>query len=111
VCQLLDIIIFVPYNLFKLFLVHKISIYEYTYENTKKKWKKEKEKEFQANWAGGILAQRARGRVAGGPLGPPAGEQCRDGVGAAPWARAHVQEGGEADDIRRRGEPIRLDRW
>jgi hypothetical protein len=29
VCQLLYIIIFVPYNLFKLFLVHKISIYIY----------------------------------------------------------------------------------
>jgi hypothetical protein len=57
---LLDIIIFVPYNFFKLFLVHKISIYEYIYENRKKKWKKEKEKEFRANWAGGILAQRAR---------------------------------------------------
>jgi hypothetical protein len=43
---LLDIIIFVPYNFFKLFLVHKISTYEYIYENRKKKWKKEKEKEF-----------------------------------------------------------------
>jgi hypothetical protein len=41
---LLDIIIFVPYNLFRLFLVHKISIYVYIYiyENRKKKWKKEK---------------------------------------------------------------------
>jgi hypothetical protein len=64
---LLDIIIFVPYNLFRLFLVHKISIYVYIYENRKKKWKKEKEKEFHTNWAGGILAQRAR---AGGPVGP-----------------------------------------
>jgi hypothetical protein len=36
----------VPYNLFKLFLVHKISVneYIYIYENKKKKWKKEKKK-------------------------------------------------------------------
>jgi hypothetical protein len=43
----------VPYNLFKLFLVHKISIYKYIYEIRKKKWKKEKEREFSANWAEG----------------------------------------------------------
>jgi hypothetical protein len=62
VCQLLYIIVFVPYNLFKLFLVHKISayiyiyIYIYIYENGKRK----KKKEFSASWAGGgggILAQ------------------------------------------------------
>jgi hypothetical protein len=40
----LIIIIFVPYNLFKLFLVHKISVYKYIYENGKKNWKKEKRK-------------------------------------------------------------------
>jgi hypothetical protein len=34
----------VPYNLFKLFFVHKISAYKYIYENGKKKWEKEKEK-------------------------------------------------------------------
>jgi hypothetical protein len=38
------IIIFVPYNLFKLFLVHKISVYKYIYENGKNNWKKEKRK-------------------------------------------------------------------
>jgi hypothetical protein len=49
----------VPYNLFKLFLVHKISaykyiyIYIYIYENGKKKWEKKKEKGIHARWAGG----------------------------------------------------------
>jgi hypothetical protein len=46
VCQLLYLIIFVPYNLFKLFLVHKIAAYKYIYENRKRKWEKEKEKWF-----------------------------------------------------------------
>jgi hypothetical protein len=43
----------VPYDLFKLFLVHKISAYKYIYENGKKKWEKKKEKGFLASWAGG----------------------------------------------------------
>jgi hypothetical protein len=82
VCQLLYIIIFVPYDLFKLFLVHKISIYKYIYENGKKKWKKEKEKEFLASWTGGILAQRARARARGGRLStrPASGERRWDGT-------------------------------
>jgi hypothetical protein len=42
----------VPYNLFKLFLVHKISAYEYIYENGEK-WEKKKEKGFLASWARG----------------------------------------------------------
>jgi hypothetical protein len=43
----------VPYDLFKLFLVHEISAYNYIYENGKKKWEKKKEKGFLASWAGG----------------------------------------------------------
>jgi hypothetical protein len=39
----------VPYNLFRLFLVHKISIYAYVYENRKKKWKRKKKRNFHAN--------------------------------------------------------------
>jgi hypothetical protein len=35
---------FVPYNLFRLFLVHKISIYAFLYENRKRKRGKEKGK-------------------------------------------------------------------
>jgi hypothetical protein len=42
----LYLIIFVPYNLFKLLLVHKISAYKYIYENGKKKWEKKKERDF-----------------------------------------------------------------
>jgi hypothetical protein len=63
---LLDIIIFVPYNLFRLCLVHKISIYVYIYENRKNKWKKEEEKEFHANWAGGGFWPSERGRARAG---------------------------------------------
>jgi hypothetical protein len=45
---------------------------------------KEKEKEFSANWARGILAQRARAR-AGGPAGPRRSGAARaDTVGAGP---------------------------
>jgi hypothetical protein len=74
VCPLLYLIIFVSYNLFKLFLVYKISTYKYICENGKKNWEKEKEKEFQVNWAeGGISAwsgagARRRGQM--GPVGP-----------------------------------------
>jgi hypothetical protein len=39
---LLDIIIFVPYNLCRLFLVHKISTYVYIYKYGKRKRKKKK---------------------------------------------------------------------
>jgi hypothetical protein len=49
----------VPYNLFKLFLVHKISAYKYIYENGEKKTGKEKEKEFLASWAGDGAVARA----------------------------------------------------
>jgi hypothetical protein len=56
----------VPYSLFKLFLVHKISAYNYIYENGKKKWEKKKRREFLLATSGGeILAHpgtSARGR-------------------------------------------------
>jgi hypothetical protein len=65
VCQLLYIIIFVPYNLFKLFLVHKISVYKYICENGKKNWKKEKEKEFSASWVRGDFGPVSEGARAG----------------------------------------------
>jgi hypothetical protein len=51
----------VPYNLFKLFLVHKISAYKFICENGKKKWEKEKENEFQVNRVGGISAWSGAG--------------------------------------------------
>jgi hypothetical protein len=48
VCHFLYLVIFVPYSLFKLFLVHKISAYNYIYI-----WEKKKEKGIPACWAGG----------------------------------------------------------
>ena len=100
-CQLLYIIIFVPYNLFKLFLVHKISAYKYICENGKKKWEKEKEKEFQANWVEGDFGPVGRGRAASWPIGPRRPTRSRDGaadaVGVGPRAR-------EGKGRRRQGE-------
>jgi hypothetical protein len=81
----------VPYNLFKLFLGHKISAYKFIYENGKKKWEKEKENEFQVNRTRGILARsgagaRRRGQMGlDGPRG--AGDDAADVVGAGPRAR------------------------
>jgi hypothetical protein len=100
----------VPYNLFKLFSVHKISIYKYIYENRKKKWEKEKEREFSASWAGGILAQQARAR-AGGPADPRrSGATRADAVGASP--RVSERRGVTAWSGRQGGavEPVGLDR-
>jgi hypothetical protein len=87
VCKFLYLIIFVPYNLFRLFLVHKISAYKYIYENGEKKWEKKKRKEFPASWAGG-----------GGDFGPP-GASARGGVLVAQLAQPRGSDGGG----RRRG--------
>jgi hypothetical protein len=83
----------VPYNLFKLFLVHKISAYNYIYENGKKKWEKKKEREFLLAGPRGDFGPpgreraRARGRRPTRPIsGEDDGERCR---GAGP----HVSEG------------------
>ena len=79
---MLDIIIFVPYNLFRLFLVHNISTFVYIYRKRKKE--KEKERDFLASWAEGHFGPAERGRArkrAGGPLGPPVG----NGAGMARW--------------------------
>jgi hypothetical protein len=46
VCQVFKYYYYVPYNLFGLFLVHKISIYAYVYENRKKEMEKGKIKGF-----------------------------------------------------------------
>jgi hypothetical protein len=71
VCQVLNIIILCSLIYLDYFLVHKISIYAFIYENRKKKW--EKEKDFLTNWAlGGFRpSQGARAATrAGGPAGP-----------------------------------------
>jgi hypothetical protein len=51
-----------PNNLFKLFLVHKISVYKYIWKNGKKKWEKKKKKDFLSLWAGGVFGPPGRGR-------------------------------------------------
>jgi hypothetical protein len=74
----------VPYNLFKLFLVHKISVYKYIYENGKRVGKGKKKRNSQLAGIGGISAQRARA-WAGGPAGPRrSGASRADVVGAGP---------------------------
>jgi hypothetical protein len=77
VCQVFKYYYYVPYNLFGLFLVHKISIYAYVYENKKRNGKRKKKRVFPANWAGGISAQQRRARAAGGPAGPRVRERRR----------------------------------
>jgi hypothetical protein len=80
----------VPYNLFKLFLVHKISAYKYIYENGKRK----KKRNSQLAEPGGNFgpAERGRARGAGGPLGPPAGDGA---VSVGPRARGRGADGVE----------------
>jgi hypothetical protein len=74
----------------------------------KRNGKREKEKKFPANWTGGeILAQRARASAR--PRGQ-ADHSARQRGNGAGMARAHVPEGGEADNVKRGGEPIGLDR-
>jgi hypothetical protein len=94
-----------PNNLFKLFLVHKISAYKYIWENEKKKWEKKKKKDFLSLWAGGIFGPLGRGRSRGRGWRPScAGETAGDGT----EARAHQpgrEEGadGVGDNGGRRG--------
>jgi hypothetical protein len=78
----------VLYNLFRLFLVHKISAYKHICENGEKKWEKKKEKVFLASWARGgdfgPLGASARARLR--PSWPSC-EGATAGNGAV--ARAH----------------------
>jgi hypothetical protein len=82
----------VPYSLFRLFLVHKISAYNCIYENGKKKWEKKKEKGIPACWAGREILAHPGASTVGGPAGPSARETAGDGA----VARAHTsaREGG-----------------
>jgi hypothetical protein len=93
VCHFLYLIILVPYNLFGLFLVHKISAYKYIYENGENKWEKKKKKEIPASWAGGISAHPGASALARARLrpscGPWAGRRRRC-VGATASLRAHT---------------------
>jgi hypothetical protein len=85
---------FLPYNLFRLFLVHKISIYAFIYENRKRKKKKEKRKGFSVSWApvGNSVEPKARAHPRGrsAQLGPLRGTaRGGDVVGTDP----HTSEG------------------
>jgi hypothetical protein len=64
----------------------------------KRNGKREKKRNSKLTGPGGILTQRARASAR--PRGQAA-RQRRNGAGMAPWARAHVPEGGEADGVRR----------
>jgi hypothetical protein len=98
----------VPYDLLKLFLVHKISAYKYIYENGKKKWGKKKRVFLLAGPERGVFSAQpsasARAGTAGGPLGPSTGETAGNGV----VARAHMP--GRGRGLTARGRPGRLDR-
>jgi hypothetical protein len=76
----------VPYNLFRLFLVHKISIYAFLYENRKRKRGKKKEKGFWIARPGGFRPGRARVHGA-----------------AAEWAQTAHEERGRRGGCRGRG--------
>jgi hypothetical protein len=88
------LLFFVSYNLFKLFLVHKISAYNYICENGKKKWEKEKEKEFQVNRAGGISAWSGAGARAVAANWAQTAHEERGTARWTLWARAHAPEKG-----------------
>jgi hypothetical protein len=103
----------VPYNLFKLFLVHKISAYKCICENGKKKWEKEKEKEFQVNRAGGDFGLVGRGHAASRSNGPrrPMRSRGRHGRrhGSGPTrqrGRGETASGGRRRAVRGGGEPV-----
>jgi hypothetical protein len=50
----------VPFNLFKLILVHKISAYKYICENGKKKWERKKKRKSRLTGPGGFRPGRVR---------------------------------------------------
>jgi hypothetical protein len=112
VCQLLYLIIFVPYNLFKLFLVHKISAYKYICEKGKRNGKRKKKRNSRLTGPGGISAWSGAGVRRRGQMGPydprGAGDGAVDGVGAGP--RAREGEGRRRQGGRRAvcggGEPV-----
>jgi hypothetical protein len=107
VCHFLYLIILVPYNLFGLFLVHKISAYKYIYENGEKKWEKKKKKEIPASWAGGDFSPPRRER-AYGPAAVHGQGRRRRCAGATASLRAHTSaraEGGAVPRSDDAGEP------
>ena len=94
-CKFLYFIIFVPYNLFRLFLVHKILASKYICENGKKKKEKKKEKGFPASWAGGGFRPSRRERAQAGALSAQLAQPREATAGDGAMARGpHANEGG-----------------
>jgi hypothetical protein len=85
----------VAYSLFKLFLVHKISAYNYIYENRKKKWEKKKRREFLLAGPGGDFGPPGRKRAQGRGRWPSRPISEGDGGGRRRGAGPHVSEGGQ----------------
>jgi hypothetical protein len=84
----------VPYNLFRLFLVHKISAYKYIYENGEKKWEKKKRKDFPASRVGGEFRPTRRERAHAGVLAAQLAQLCGATAGDGAVARARTPERG-----------------
>jgi hypothetical protein len=102
---------FVPYNLFRLYLVHKISIYAFYMKIGKEKEEKKKGKGILDSWAGGgDFGPDERGRVAprqNGPRRPTRrGDGAADTVGAGPRDRER-RRGGNSVRGEEEGSPRR----
>jgi hypothetical protein len=83
----------VPYNLFRLFLVHKILASKYICENGKKKREKKKKKEFPASRAGGDFSPPGASARAG-VLAAQLAQLCGATAGDGAVARARTLERG-----------------
>jgi hypothetical protein len=98
-CHFLYLVILVPYNLFRLFLVHKISAYKYIYKNGEKKWEKKKKKEFPASWAGGDFGPPRRECARAARLRPSWPSCAGRRRGTSPWRGPARQREGGADGV------------
>jgi hypothetical protein len=73
---------------------HKISAYNYIYENRKKKWEKKKRREFLLAGPGGDFGPHGRERARAGTAGGPASPSARETAGDGAVARAHTSARG-----------------
>jgi hypothetical protein len=101
----------VPYDLFKLFLVYKISTYKYIYENGKKKWEKKKKRKFLlVGPGGGVFGPAERECARGRGIRPSRPTKERRGAGRrhGRGPTRQREEGLTAWSGRRRGggEPV-----
>jgi hypothetical protein len=109
VCKFLYFIIFVPYNLFRLFLVHKILASKYICEMGKRKEKRKRERIFQPAGPGGDFSPvgaSARGRARFRPTWPSRAGRRR---GTALWRGPTRQRGGGRTALTARREGRELD--